>query len=98
MERVEKLATPATALTEVVPESVPAPGFVPIANVIVAVEVVTVFAKASCTVTCTAGAMATPATAFEGCTVIASFEAAAKVMLKALEVAFVSVADEATKV
>ena len=39
MERVEKVATPPEALTVVVPESVPPPGFVPIANVTDAVLV-----------------------------------------------------------
>ena len=42
MEMLGNVATPATADTGVVPESVPPPGFVPIASVMVAVELVTV--------------------------------------------------------
>ena len=52
METVEKVATPPEALTVVVPESVPPPGFVPIANVTDAVLVVRLLlASSSCTVT-----------------------------------------------
>src|SRR5687767_6169523 len=98
MERVEKVATPATAATAVVPDSVPPPGLVPIAMVMLAVEPVTVLLNASCTVTRTAGAMAAPAVAFVGWTVIASLVAAAGVMLKAAEVAPVSGADAAVSV
>jgi len=54
MERLEKVATPPDAATVVVPDSVPPPGLVPIATVMLAVEPVTVFPNASCTVTCTA--------------------------------------------
>ena len=61
MERVEKLATPLTAATVSVPDSVPPPGLVPIATVTLAVELVTVLPNASCTATCTAGTIATPA-------------------------------------
>src|SRR5256885_934916 len=83
MDRVENVATPLTAATVAVPDSVPPPGLVPIATVTVALELVTVLSNASCTVTRTAGAIATPAVAFTGSTVKASFEAAATVMLKA---------------
>src|SRR5262245_14839382 len=82
-DRLENVATPATAATVVVPDSVPPPGLVPIATVTLAVELVTVLLKASCTVTCTAGAIATPAVAFVGWVVKASLDAAAGVMLKA---------------
>src|SRR5687767_15881204 len=83
MDRLEKLATPALADTVVVPDSVPPPGLVPMATVVLAVELVTVFPNASCTVTCTAGAIATPAVAFVGWAVKATCEAAATLMLKA---------------
>ena len=76
MERLEKVATPLTADTVVVPASVPPPGLVPIATVMLAVEPVTVFPNASCTVTCTAGEMLAPAISLLGCTVKASLEAA----------------------
>src|SRR5512139_563198 len=87
MDRLESVATPFTADTVVVPESVPPPGLVPIATVMLAVELVTVLLKTSCTVTCTAGLIATPAVAFAGWTVKASLEAAAGVMLNAADVA-----------
>src|SRR5262249_52597376 len=85
MERLENVATPLTADTVVVPDSAPPPGLVPIATVMLAVELVTVLLNASCTVTCTAGAMETPAVALVGCTVKASFEAAAVLTLNAAE-------------
>src|SRR5262245_29987138 len=87
MERLENVATPPTADTVVVPDSVPPPGLVPMATVILAVELGTVFPNASCTVTCTAGEIATPAVASVGCTVKASRFAAAGLMLNAEEVA-----------
>src|SRR3954468_8048841 len=83
MERLENVATPPTADTVAVPESVPPPGLVPIATVTLALELVTVLLNASCTVTCTAGAMAAPAVAFDGWTVKASLLAAAGLMLNA---------------
>src|SRR3954468_9123919 len=98
MDSVGKEATPATAETVVVPESVPPPGLVPIATVMLAVELVTVLLKASCTVTCTAGEIPTPAVALVGWTVKASLDAAAGLMLKAMEVAPVSGADAAVSV
>src|SRR3954462_8267548 len=98
MDRLEKVATPATAATVAVPDSVPPPGLVPMATVMFAVELVTVLLNVSCTVTCTAGAMDTPATAFAGWTVKASLVAAAGVMLNAAEVAEVSGADAAVSV
>src|SRR5436190_1676021 len=93
MERLEKVATPLTAATVVVPDGVPPPGLVPIATVMLAVELVTVLPKASCTVTCTAGEMFTPAVALVGWTVKASLDAAPVLMLNAVEVAPVSGAD-----
>src|SRR5437868_4780772 len=97
MERVENVATPPTAGAVEVPDSVPPPGLVPIATVMLAVEPVTVLLNASCTVTCTAGAIATPATALAGCAVNASLVAAAGLMLKADEVAPVREAEVALR-
>src|SRR5512133_1232260 len=90
MDRLENVATPFTADTVVVPESVPLPGLLPMATVMLALELVTVLLKASCTVTCTAGLIATPAVAFAGWTVKASLEAAAGLMVNPTEVAPVS--------
>src|SRR4051812_10847431 len=98
MERVENVATPATAATVVTPDSVPPPGLAPSATAMLAVEPVTVLLNASCTVTCTAGAIATPATALAGWTVNASLAAAAGLMLNADEVAEVSGAEVALSV
>jgi hypothetical protein len=55
MLRLEKFATPFTGVTVVVPESVPPPGLVPIATVIVPVAVVTVLSTTSRTVTLNGG-------------------------------------------
>src|SRR6185295_5037790 len=98
MERLANVATPDAAAAVVVPDSVPPPGFVPMARVMVAEEPVTVLSKASRTVTRTAGAIATPATAFVGWVVNASLVAAAGLMLNADEVAPVSGADVAASV
>src|SRR5690349_6243070 len=98
MDRLENVATPDDAETVVVPDSVPPPGLVPIATVMLAVELGTRFPNASCTVTCTEGEMETPAVALLGCTVKASFDAAPAVMLKAEDVAPVSDADAAVRV
>src|SRR5947207_8700159 len=98
MERLENVATPLTAATVVVPDSVPPPGLVPIATVMLAVELVTVLPKASWTATCTAGEMLTPAVALVGWTVKASFDAAAALMLNPAEVAPVSGDDAAFSV
>ena len=62
-----KVATPVTALTEVVPPSVAPLGLVS-ATVTEAVELVTVFPRPSCTTTCTAGLIAAPAVVLAGCT------------------------------
>ena len=66
MLKVEKVATPLTALTVAVPASVPLPGLVPMASVTLVVALVTVFPCASCTVTWTAGLMVAPAVALDG--------------------------------
>src|SRR5579859_4533008 len=98
MDRLEKLATPAVAATMAVPDSVPPPGLVPMATVMLAVELVTVLPNVSCTVTWTAGAIAAPAVALVGCTVKASCDAAAAPMLKAALVAPVNGLDAAVNV
>src|SRR3954467_4663918 len=98
MDRLEKVATPLTADTVAVPDSVPPPGLVPIATVTLAVELVTVFPNVSCTATCTAGEMFAPAIAFAGWTEKASLDAAAGVMLNPAEVAPVSAPDAAASV
>src|SRR5262245_54656860 len=98
MESVGNVATPFTADTVVVPDSVPPPGLVPMATVMLAVELVTVFPNVSWTATCTAGEMFTPAVALVGWTVKATFEAAAGLMLNAAEVAPVSGAEAAVSV
>lgn len=64
--------------------SVPPPGFVPIASVIEAELVVTVFPPASCTVTVGCVVQTTPAVPPPGCVVKANCAAAPSVMLKAL--------------
>src|SRR6185436_14950407 len=98
MERLENVATPATAATVAVPDSVPPPGLKPMATVMLAPELVTVFPNVSCTATSTAGLSDVPAVVLVGCTVKASLEAAAGAMLKAAEVAPVSAPDAAFKV
>src|SRR5689334_20182072 len=98
MDRLENVAMPADAATVMVPDSVPPPGLVPMATVTIAVELVTVLLNASCTVTRTGGAIATPATAFDGWVVNASLVAAAGLMLNADEVAPVSAPDVALSV
>ena len=90
MLRFEKVATPLTAATVVVPESVPLDGFVPMATVIMLVAVVTVLPWASSTVTCNEGAMDAPAVELVGWTLKASLFAAPAVMLNALLVEPVS--------
>src|SRR3954471_7297719 len=77
MDRLENVATPFTADTVAVPESVPPPGLLPMATVTLAVELVTVLLNASCTATCTAGAIDAPALALAGCTTNATLSAAA---------------------
>src|SRR5512142_2054079 len=66
MVRSLNVATPDAAALVGVPPSVPDPGFVPIATVTLPLNVVTVLPAASCAVTTTAGAMATPATPLLG--------------------------------
>src|SRR5688572_26283788 len=98
MDRLENVATPDDADAVVVPDSVPPPGLVPIATVMLAVELVTVFPNASCTATCTAGEMLAPAVALLGCTVKATRSADAGLTLNAAEDAPVSAPDAAGSV
>src|SRR5262245_66532384 len=77
MDRLEKVATPATAATVTVPDSAPPPGLAPMATVTLAVEPVTVFPNASCTATCTGGAIDAPALALVGWVMNATRSAAA---------------------
>jgi hypothetical protein len=76
MLRPVKVATPLTAATVAVPESVPAPGLVPIASVTEAVDEVTVLPCASWIVTPGCVAQALAAVPPPGWVVKASLEAA----------------------
>src|SRR5437868_2069480 len=98
MDRLENVATPDTADRAEERRVVQAPGLVPIAAVMLAVDPVTVLLNASCTVTCTAGEMETPAVAFVGWVVKASLEAAAGLTLNPAEVAPASAPDAAVRV
>src|SRR5947208_3083726 len=89
MLNVENVATPLTAFTLVVPDSVPPPGFVPIATVIRPVYPVTVFPDASRAVTRTAGFVC-PACVHGVCVVPARRSADRAVMLNEVLVAPVS--------
>ena len=71
-DKLEKLASPLAAATVAVPESVPPPGLLPIATVMLADELVTVLPNESSTATCTAGEIAAPAVVLVGCTVTAN--------------------------
>ena len=66
IDRVEKVATPLTAATVVVPDRVPEAGLVPIANVTFVVLVVRL-PNWSWICTVGEGATTTPARAFVGC-------------------------------
>src|SRR2546428_2143224 len=83
MLKVENVATPFTAGTVAVHDSVPLPGLLPIATVTLPVKPVTVFPSPSCAVTWTPGAIAAPAVALDGCTVNTSRVAAAAVTANA---------------
>src|SRR5437868_5488892 len=98
MERLESVATPFTAGTVVVPDSVPPPGLVPMASVLLAVELVPALRTASRTATCTAGEIDAPAIAFAGWTVKATLAAAAGLMVNAELDAPVSAPDAAVSV
>src|SRR3989442_1847744 len=99
MLRLEKVATPLTAATVVVPARIPLAGLVPIATVMLVVAVVTVLPWASWTATWTAGVIAAPAAALLGCTVNTSFAAGPTLMLMlnaVLTAATTAVADAVT--
>src|SRR5437762_10603686 len=84
MLNVENVATPFTAVTLVVPDSVPPPGFAPSATVINPVKPVTTFPASSSADTRTAG-IVWPAWVVCGCVVKATWVAGgggAAVMLK----------------
>src|SRR4051812_30006943 len=98
MDRLENVAMPAVAATVRVPDLFPSPALFRSATVMLADELVTVFPNVSCTATCTEGEIDTPAAAFVGCTLKASLDAAAGVMLNPAEVAPVSDADAAVSV
>src|SRR6266853_1652972 len=66
------VATPATAVTVVVPDRVPLPGLVAMASVTLPVNPVAVFPCASRAVTCTGGVIVAPAVVLVGCTVNAT--------------------------
>src|SRR5713226_7410151 len=95
---VEKIATPETAPTVVVPASVPPPGFVPKATVTLPVNPVAVLPLASSAVTCTAGVMLAPATVAVGCTVKTRLVGGPAVTLNAALVPVVSPAAAAVSV
>src|SRR6266568_975747 len=79
----EKLATPATAATVLVPDKVPVLGFVPIATVMFPVNPVAVLPFPSWAVIWTAGVIVAPATVLVGWTLKTSAVAVAGVMLSA---------------
>src|SRR5437773_11637052 len=66
MLRLEKVASPPTAATVVVPERVPPAGFVPIATVTLPVKPGTLLLMASSAATSTGGATCAPAVAVVG--------------------------------
>src|SRR6266487_2486627 len=72
MLRFEKVATPFTAATALVPDRVPPLGFVPSAILIESVKLVTVLPASSCAATRTGGEMVAPAVVPVGWTVNAS--------------------------
>src|SRR5438093_1479872 len=79
----EKVATPATAATVLVPDKVPVLGFVPIATVMFPVNPVAVLPLPSWAVTWTAGVIAAPATVLLGSTLKTSAVAVPAVILSA---------------
>src|SRR5690348_13008054 len=96
--RPGNVATPLTAATVAVPDSVPPPGLLPSATVTFPVKLVTVLPRLSCVVTCTDGVIAAPATTLDGCTVKTSLLAAAALMLNAALVGALSPVDPAVSV
>src|SRR2546427_3773578 len=72
MVRREKVATPATAVTVVAPESAPPIRFVPMVTVTSLVKLASVLPRASCAATRTAREIAAPAGVFVGCAITTS--------------------------
>ena len=89
MEMLLKVATPLTADTVRVPDNVPLPGSLLIANVIESVAVLIRFPPASCTWTSMAGEMEVTDCVLLGSTLKPSCAGGPKVMLKPVEVASV---------
>src|SRR5205823_3672610 len=75
------VATPATAVTVVVPERVPLPGFAPIATVTLPLQPFALFPYPTLFRSCIAGVIAAPATVLLGWTLKLSCVAAPAVML-----------------
>src|SRR5439155_17735400 len=100
MERSEKVATPATAATVLVPDRVPPPGFAPagIVSVMLPVNWVAVFPSPSRAVTCTGGVMMAPCGVLPGGTVNARAVAAPGMMSNAVLVAPLAPAAAAVRV
>src|SRR2546425_67174 len=90
IDRLGKLATPPAAATVAVPDSVPPPGFVPIATVIFPVNPVAVLPLPSSALTWTAGVIAAPAVVVVGCTENTSCVAAPAVTVMVPEVTALS--------
>src|SRR3989441_733693 len=90
IDRLVKLATPPAAATVAVPDSVPPPGFVPIATVIFPVNPVAVLPLPSSALTWTAGVIAAPAVVVVGCTENTSCVAAPAVTVMVPEVTALS--------
>src|SRR5438034_10837295 len=80
----EKVASPATAATVLVPDKVPVLGFVPIATVMFPVNPVAVLPFPSWAVTSTAGVIAAPAVVVVGCALNTNGVAVPAVMLNAV--------------
>src|SRR2546428_8015466 len=95
MERSPKVATPLTAATLVLPESVPPAGLLPSATVTVPVKLGTALPSASCAATFTAGAIWWLAVAAPGWTVKARCVAGPGETLKSLLVPALSPAPRA---
>src|SRR5438552_2356956 len=98
MDRLENGAAPASAGNVVVLDGVPPPGLVPMAIVMLAVELVAVLPNASCTVTCTAGEIGAPAFSLVGCALKTTRLAAAWLMVNPAEVAPVRAPEVAASV
>ena len=81
--RLANVATPLAAATVVVPANAPPPGLLPSATVTLPLKLGSVFPRASCAVTCTAGVIAAAAVALLGCTVNTSLVAPPAVTLNA---------------